>query len=195
MEGGLQYGPQGAGWLITLIGYHYHNPPGERRGVGAQFVRDTLIKNLQEKKVLLPTAKWQRSDEASGGDQGKEGKTRELVSMEELGISYPVLVSPGQIRPFEIEDPYADAEDDIEAEDSSTAKKTGKTRKTGLGPMGAMEGIRGAGVLEPKTLKLQRFDFKVQFVWTPTPPTERAKKREEEEKAKAEEGVGQPQLP
>jgi hypothetical protein len=78
-------GPEGAGWIVQLRGYHYHNKdvdkaaPGYVSGSG--FVRDTLMKQLRDGKVQLP---------------GKDGKLQE-VSVKDLGIGYPVIVS--EIRP------------------------------------------------------------------------------------------------
>ncbi|MGD9722216.1 MAG: type IV pilus assembly protein PilM [Pirellulales bacterium] len=67
--------PSGAGWVIQLVGYHYHNK--DLQMSGSTFVRDTLIKQLRDGKVKLP---------------GKDGQPTE-VSTKDLGISHPVIVS------------------------------------------------------------------------------------------------------
>jgi type IV pilus assembly protein PilM len=87
--------PSGAGWVVQLIGYHYHNNKLETQG--SAFIRDTLIKNLREKKIMLP---------------GKDGQPTE-VAIRDLGISHPVIVS--EIRAPQsvaVEDPNAVAQPD-----------------------------------------------------------------------------------
>ena len=76
--------PKGqAGWC-RLKGYHFHNgdkyPPDEQ---GAAFVRKTFINNLRTRSVELPL----------GNRKGKE-----IVNVKDLGISFPVLKDPGQIK-------------------------------------------------------------------------------------------------
>jgi type IV pilus assembly protein PilM len=80
-------GPNGEGWVIQLRGYHYHNKNKE----GAAFVRETLIKDLEEGTVMLA---------------GPDGKEQE-VQISKLGVSYPLLVETERIRPQEIDDPDA----------------------------------------------------------------------------------------
>ncbi len=67
--------PAGRGWVIQLKGYHYHNE--QLDASGADFVRDTLIKNLRESTIALPGADGQPMD----------------VAIKDLGISHPVIVS------------------------------------------------------------------------------------------------------
>ncbi|MEM9185187.1 MAG: type IV pilus assembly protein PilM, partial [Planctomycetota bacterium] len=60
--GGAVTGPSGEGWVIQMVGYHFHNSsPDKDAGYsidfddeGARFVRKTLIKNLLEGTVTLP---------------------------------------------------------------------------------------------------------------------------------------------
>jgi type IV pilus assembly protein PilM len=60
-------GPTGPGWVIQITGYHYHNPRDEPENQGADYVRNTLIANLEKPEV-------------NGVDVGR------------LGIRFPVLV-------------------------------------------------------------------------------------------------------
>lgn len=60
-------GPSGPGWVFQLTGYHYHNPLDEPGNQGADYVRNTLIANLEQPEV-------------NGVDVGR------------LGIGFPVLV-------------------------------------------------------------------------------------------------------
>jgi type IV pilus assembly protein PilM len=81
-------GPTGEGWVIQIKGFHFHNKRLDYGG--AKFVRDTFMKNLEEKKIMLP--------------DGEGGKPK-LVSIKELGLGYPVIVRSWRIRPVEIRDP------------------------------------------------------------------------------------------
>ncbi len=184
-------------WIIQLEGYHYHN--GEKASVdqGAQYVRDTLIRNLQEMEVYLPTG---------NKEDGEEGKQKtELVTMQELGISYPVLINPGGIIEVQVVDR------DAEADASEGAAAGARPRGAGMGGgemgMGG-PGMGGAGMGGPgmggagmggmqnrKMIKLRRFDFKVQFCWHPTPPTVRHEKKKKQEEAKAETGQFGDEMP
>ena len=74
-------GPKGPGWIVQISGYHYHN--ADQKDHGAEYVRKTLIENLRNDKVKLPTS--------------EPGVTEE-VTMQELGISYPVLVNPPKLE-------------------------------------------------------------------------------------------------
>jgi len=138
-------GPTGAGWVVRLSGYHFHNfPEDTQRLQMGPYVRDTLIKHLATAKIILPTADRQKV---------------EAVSMEELGISYPVLVNPGTFQPHV---------------------------EVGLGGGGETGAANPSMVGEAATakdmIKLTRFDFEVQFCWQPKTPTERQEAREEEKR-------------
>ncbi len=79
-------GPAGPGWIVRLQGYHFHNPLGKKdrdeTGYGAEFVRKTLINNLHTATISLP---------------GADGTVKE-VSVEELGIGFPVLIDPQRVN-------------------------------------------------------------------------------------------------
>ncbi len=91
--------PSGQGWVVQLIGYHYHNNNLEMQG--SAFVRDTLIKNLREATIKLP---------------GKDGQLTD-VAVRELGISHPVIVSKIRVpRPVTITDPNAPQKRDANGE-------------------------------------------------------------------------------
>ncbi|MEN6407205.1 MAG: type IV pilus assembly protein PilM [Thermoguttaceae bacterium] len=80
--------PKGPGWLVQVRGYHFHN--ADRTNNGAQYVYRTLIENLRNGKVSLPSA---------------DPKTMEEISMADLGISFPILVNPTRIVVEEMPDP------------------------------------------------------------------------------------------
>jgi type IV pilus assembly protein PilM len=85
-------GPTGEGWVIQLTGYHFHNT--QRESQGAKYVRDTLIKRLEEGKVQLPK-------------KGEPG-VMESVDIKDLGITHPVLMISPRIDDVEIVDPFAE---------------------------------------------------------------------------------------
>jgi type IV pilus assembly protein PilM len=127
-------GPQGPGWVVQLRGFHFHNsdryPPDDQ---GAAFVRKTFINNLRTRSVELPL-----------GD--KEGN--ETINVKDLGISFPVLKDPGQIKRVTLTNPNA-------------ADERGNDH--------------GAA---PKTVEAQKFDFTVEFAWKPTRASERHQKQQ-----------------
>ncbi len=144
-------GPEGPGWVIQLVGHHFHNRL-EGNAVdlddeGARFVRKTLIRNLLEKSVMLP--------------DGENGELVE-VPLTELQISHPVLVTALRIGD-ETYDPEA------QPEDPSSGVTTVRPRPT-VGALGGAALSEGADIEEPPEYwELRRYDFVVQFVWKPTP--------------------------
>jgi len=77
--------PQGKGWVVQLKGYHYYNQ--DRGNQGAEYVRRTLLKQLEEMELELAVA---------------EGEYTKFT-MKELGISFPVLTVAG--RPDRVPNP------------------------------------------------------------------------------------------
>ncbi|MBN2580132.1 MAG: type IV pilus assembly protein PilM [Pirellulales bacterium] len=150
-------GPKGEGWIIKIEGYHYHN--AHKDNDGAQYVKNTFIKNLLEGEVEFPSA---------------DRKGTEKVSMNELGISYPLLYDPQQIWEEPIQDPNA-----APAEGAAAA---GPLPAPGKGPA-----YPGAAPAE-STIKVKRFDFNLQFCWQPKLPTDRLEARKEAEKKKTADG-------
>lgn len=174
-------GPVGGGWVCVLTGYHYHNrrtavtSPGAQFVQGAQYVRDTLIKNLEQGKVLLPR-----------GDEGGE----ELVSMKELGIGYPILPNPGQIVDDFIPNPKAKPASQLGGP-GSDAMMTEEYDPGGSGfgsspggmrnPYAARGSAGGEADGEEAMIHLRRFDFQVEFCWQHKLPTERHEEQQAEQ--------------
>jgi type IV pilus assembly protein PilM len=71
-------GPTGPGWVVQIVGHHFHNEDRHKPLEGEQFVRETLVKGLlgDAGKVTV----------AAGKKAGQE------VPVGELGIGYPVIV-------------------------------------------------------------------------------------------------------
>jgi len=136
---------------VQLRGHHYHNL--DRRNQGAQYVRDTLIKELHSGVVGLPAL---------------DGDDLENVGLRELGVSYPVLVNPLKVEEVELADPNAIPD----------AMPRGEAM--GLGGLGGR--TRGPADPSPGAIRLKRFDFTVHFCWQPKTPSERraAKKAEKQ---------------
>ncbi|MBN1588543.1 MAG: type IV pilus assembly protein PilM [Pirellulales bacterium] len=157
-------GPTGPGWVIELKGYHYHNPEATAGGVrGGQYVRDTLIRNIEENSIGLPAI----GRKTTVGDQGEPQK--EFVSMEELGICYPVLVHESPIEVVNIEDPNADEDDPAKSNMPAMADGFG-------GPAGP---VLGGNAKKKNTIPVRRVQFIVQFCWQKTPPTVRLQKKKD----------------
>ncbi|MCA9241745.1 MAG: type IV pilus assembly protein PilM [Planctomycetales bacterium] len=154
-EEAVSAGPSGSGYVIELTGHHFHNSQPKNKDVtidiqneGMHFVRQTLIKNLLEKSVMLPD-----------GDKGEMVE----VPLSKLGISYPVIVT---------ELPIVDVKYDPEA--SSAEEASAVTRRGSAGAevrFGRLPAVGAVDEQEPERelWKLRRYDFKVQFIWQPTP--------------------------
>lgn len=71
-------GPSGPGWVVQIVGHHFHNEDRHKPREGEQFVRETLVKGLlgDAGPVLVSAG-------AKAGDK---------VTVAELGIGYPVIV-------------------------------------------------------------------------------------------------------
>jgi type IV pilus assembly protein PilM len=191
---GAVAGPSGEGWVFELNGYHYHSRAkvdevGPNYLHGAQYVRESLMKNLLNVKPILPKV---------------DGQGEEEVSMRNLGVSFPILVDPkapypvlvkkGEPVPLEpgtmpgaagggMMGGYGggyDAMMESMEEDRGGMEEMEDQYRRGMG-MGAYgPSVPGAAAGEVKeeepALELQRFDFKVQFAWQQTKPSERHKK-------------------
>ena len=169
-------GPTGEGWIFQVTGYHFHNQETPQPGYSqaAQFVRETLMDNLLNTKILLPKV----------SEIGEEE-----VSMAELGIGYPILINPDIPKRVSV------------SKGEPGAPRTGMGGMMG-GMMGMDEGyemgmetemsmgmgdqyMTMGGVTgqpkakaeeeeeEEKPIDLLQFEFTVQFVWQKTPPSVR----------------------
>lgn len=178
--------PKGPGWIVRIGGYHYHNQRKHDPNFGpeeAQFVRNTLVDALRNGSIKLPS-----------GESDKE----ESLTMQELGISHPVLVSSLCFPARDVEVVIPGAE--IKVTDSAAVPGEGlaarpKSRMIG-GEMPIARGrapgmpIRepgmpaGGAASDSTSITLKQYDFVVQFCWQPKSATERqdAKKAAEAKK-------------
>jgi type IV pilus assembly protein PilM len=148
-------GPTGAGWVVELQGYHFHNEQRHEPDTGAQFLRSTIVKGLMGKgKSVLVSA---------GPLAGQE------VPVSALGIGYPVIVRSSKIRTITI--PIADL--------SEGATRGGEPFGRPSAPTNPNLPE------EPQELVLKRQDFVIQFCWQPhpagQPPTDAAAQPEPEQ--------------
>ncbi|WP_425400862.1 type IV pilus assembly protein PilM [Aeoliella sp.] len=155
--------PSGEGWIIQITGYHYHNSdrnnPGDfdREDEAGRFVYRTLIESLRNGTIMLPSS--------------EPGNPLKEYSMEELGISKPVMVS--NFRPVEVAfDPEATT-----AEEASRRQSEYRNSLTDEGGGPAWGGASnrqtadGPEVPKPEVWNLRRYEFQVQFIWQPKPRT------------------------
>lgn len=177
-------GPEGPGWVIELRGYHFFNEDPETWA--GTHVRDTLLKNLREGTLSLPT---------------ELGEALEEFTMEELGIGYGILAVERLIdHNHRVPNPYY--------EPPAGAPGGGMGPGMGLGPgmgMGAgMEGLGGLGGFgggqqpqtgspkkprskpgvdeeaeNPRFFPAPKYSFVVQFCWQERLLAERLRARQE----------------
>ncbi len=102
-------GPTGAGWIVQLTGYHYHNFDVAGPAQGAQYVRNTLIRKLHNQVIRLPKATIQEGVVGEPIVILPTGENAEIeeVTMSELGVSYPTLVNPLLVREVNVPNPEA----------------------------------------------------------------------------------------
>jgi len=71
-------GPKGPGWVIQIVGHHFHNEDRHKPMEGEQFVRETLVRGLLGDGDTVTVA--------AGSKAGQQ------VPVADLGIGYPVIV-------------------------------------------------------------------------------------------------------
>ncbi|MDO4586826.1 MAG: hypothetical protein Q4C95_05945, partial [Planctomycetia bacterium] len=205
-------GPTGPGRIVQLTGYHYHNSDDVNiKERGAEYVRQTILRNLKHGFVDLPIS----LERQRAGETGVD-----TVSMKELGIFYPIMIKPGVIDDkYRLLDPEAAAKEREKIMKSMIRVRPGSTSGGMSGGMGGMGGgMRGSrmgasmgsgmsgggrglpgleqiaeGLSSDKILKLSRFDFIIQFVWQATLPSTRDTRRKlaaeaEKQETKSESG-------
>jgi len=184
----LEMTPTGKGWVIELRGYHYYNPPynGDNSLHGAEFVRRTLIQNLLDGKVMLPTG------EKVAGPNGAQEDKLEEVTLKELGIMNPVFRLKSGPTKIQIPDPKAalmaaTANQKTAADGAQpAATPDGQAADTPAAPAAGTPGA--AAMIDPSMamIDLNRYDFSIQFAWKPTPRSQRLLNKAAREKAAAD---------
>jgi type IV pilus assembly protein PilM len=136
-----------AGWIIELRGYHLHNSlPSDE---GEEFLKRTIIKNLELGKVKLP--------------DGPNGKLVD-VPIPDIGIKLPVVVTHEKIRPVTY---FAEAPENAGGAGARLAGAEGVAMAPGAAPQAGEQ---------PKNFKLRKYRFVIQFCWQPQPRGQRLEK-------------------
>ena len=131
--------PVGPGWVIELQGYHFHNEDRHKPSEGAQFLRNTLVKNLMAGERSGDKGGESRVIVSAGPLAGDE------VSISELEIGHPVIVKSSSIEKWETS--------------SANPSQVGELRPGGELPEAN----------KPQNFSLKRYDFVLQFRWQPRP--------------------------
>jgi len=138
-EGGE--GPSGPGWVIQIVGHHFHNEDRHRPEEGEQFVRRTIVQNLNGEGIPVTIS------------VGPQAGTQ--VPVAELGIGFPVIVRSDPLRTVVVS----------QSAPGGVAGGMGGAASTSdftdLG--GGVPGTRPA----EEQLRLKRHDFVIQFIWQP----------------------------
>lgn len=192
--------------VVQLVGYHYHNASVAGTTMGSDYLRKTILRNLKFSEIILPST----LEKQMKNPQDPQA-AREVVSMRDLGISYPTLLDIPKIQQTELLNPRVV----LEIFKQERAKILEHRRGGGLGsgrgrernqdsmvldttfnrPFDAPAGGDAAGGSDyikkiakemnaKDKIKLRRFDFVIQFAWVETPPSVRERKREESRLAK-----------
>ena len=164
-------GPTGPGWVVELKGYHYYHDPVNPR-VGANHVRSTLIHNLENGFLQLPTP---------------NGKM--VFTMDELGVGY--VISAYDARPQEVKLPNPNAAAAAEGPAANVAGGFGAVPAPGAN--GAKKGKEAAteDPDNPAFYTVQRYEFVVQFVWQEKPLNIRLEEKAKKPAAAAQAVQGQ----
>ena len=118
-------GPTGKGRIVQIWGRHYHNADKAKADDEAgPYVEKMLLTKLASQK------------------------------MHDMGVSYPVLINPGEIETIAIPIPVPKRQGE-----STDAGKTG-----GGAPLVAPAGTSPSA---ERQVQVRKFDFRVQFVWQP----------------------------
>lgn len=138
-------GPTGPGWVIQLKGYHFHNT-----NAGLRFTNN-------EGKTFIEKTFFKNLEE--GSIQLPDGSDGELIDVpySKLGISSPVVITENPIFP-------------VDYLPEATSGDAGRSMMQSVEAPGRGGATTPVG---PKVWKLRRYDFTIQFYWTPTPRSDR----------------------
>ena len=131
-------GPSGAGNVVQLTAYHYHNS-SERSDSnrGPEYVRRRFLPWLKHGYVQLPVSLEQQRQSGNAESQ------TETVSFRDFGIFYPVMINPGQVdENYRVLDPEAAIQELNKTKENSLSGRTGATAGGARG--GAGTGVPGA---------------------------------------------------
>jgi len=166
-NGGLLDASGNAGWIIMIRAHHYHNDDKDQNS-GAEYVRGTLLKELREK------------DDLKLADVDDKGNPV-LVSTKQLGIDSPVMVNTStKWNSVTVTDPNAVA-------GAPQAAPMGPGAPIDANAPGAAAMGAAAAATRQTTQTVGDYPFVVEFIWKPTPLSERQRIRQAEQQKKAAE--------
>ena len=177
----LVTGPTGTGpaKVVQITANHYHNPAGNEYSEhgGEGYLRRTLLKLLKHGTVELPPTLEEQQD----------GVLSKTVSMNALGISYPVLL-PTRM-PVKVQIPNPDLfplppgmTPPVAIGSGTSGSLTGSSTPSSQATSAQNPFFQYARSRNlPPFIDAERFDFVIQFAWEETPPSVRRQNAASEE--------------
>jgi hypothetical protein len=148
------------GWVIQLVGHHFHNSNAEANvqldDEATGFVIHTFCKALESGTVMLP-----------------DGENGALVPVKiaDLGIKFPTVVSRERL---ELVDYRAESEEEFaQRQQAATNARPGQPAAVAAANQ----------VIEPKKTRLRQYNFYLQFIWQPQTRTARLEKEKQKQLA------------
>ena len=130
-------GPEGAGWVIQLQGYHYYNSPEHMGSEGSNHIRKYMTTAFTDGNVKLPV-----------GTDENGNPILEEFTFPEMGLTYPLLLDDLEPKLETVPNP----EWDPELAQAQMASRV--SARPGDDPD-----------FEPPTIQVQKLDFIFQIVW------------------------------
>jgi type IV pilus assembly protein PilM len=132
--------PSGAGWVIQIVGHHFHNEDYHAPFEGRTYLRTTLIESLLGERGEIVTV--------SAGPMAGE-----KVLPKEIGIGFPAIIESNPIEDYWV----------------STAVDSIGDDGMGMGPSRIPSRGAGGELMEDG-IELKKYQFVIQFVWKPKTP-------------------------
>ena len=132
--------PTGKGWVIQIVGHHFHNEDYHAPFEGRTYLRTTFIESLLGERGEIVTV-------AAGPMAG------EKVLPKDIGIGFPAIIESNPIEDYWV----------------STAVDSVGDDGMGMGPSRRPSRGFGGGLAEDG-LDLRKYRFVIQFVWKPKSP-------------------------
>ncbi|MCP4886491.1 MAG: type IV pilus assembly protein PilM [Planctomycetaceae bacterium] len=156
-------GPEGAGWVIELRGYHYYTSPKNIGREGSNHIRKYLTTSFIDTTVELPIGKDENGT-----------PIMETFNMSEMGVTYPMLLDDTRPAPTTVPNPDYDP---------AAAQEARMNSEPGSNPLDDPD-------FEPPQLEVKKQEFTFQVVWQEKVLSERVAAKEAARK-KAEEEAQQ----
>ena len=132
--------PSGAGWVIQIVGHHFHNEDYHAPFEGRTYLRTTLIESLLGERGEIVTV--------SAGPMAGE-----KVLPKEIGIGFPAIIESNPIEDYWV----------------STAVDSIGDDGMGMGPSRIPTRGAGGELMEDG-IELKKYRFVIQFIWKPKTP-------------------------